>query len=130
MLKPKGLVCLTLADANYYRTYPELQLMDIMFEHKRTVREKNGGIWNAPSLIGRALHAAGYKNIIQRSLCLTTDHIGRQNYARTIGDQFVWGIENSWKKTGEAARKSLLLASRREDFWGQVKFGIHVGERP
>ncbi len=129
-LKPGGILCLTLADANYYKTCPEMPLMDAVFEHKKLLREKNGGIWNVPSVIGRQLHAAGYHRIVQESVCITTEDMGASNYAASIGDQFVWGIENSWGKTGELARKALFDASKRVDFWGQVKIGVHVGEKP
>lgn len=129
-LKPGGIVYLTLADANYYKTYPKLPLMDIMFKHKKLFREKNGGIWDVPAVIGRFLYAAGYRRITQESVCLTTEDMGVRNYATSIGNQFLWGIEDSWRKTGELARRSLFDASNHDDFWGQVKIGIHVGEKP
>lgn len=129
-LKPGGIVYITLADANYYKTYPELPLMDIMFEHKKLVREKAGGIWNVPSVIGAQLHAAGYRGIIQQSVCITTEDMGKHNYAVSIGDQFLWGIEKEWDKTGKMAKDLLLDASRHDNFWGQVKIGVHVGEKP
>ncbi|MCG2726811.1 MAG: class I SAM-dependent methyltransferase [Elusimicrobia bacterium] len=128
-LKPGGIIYLTLADANYYKTSPELPLMDIMFEHKKLLREKNGGIWNTPSVIGRHLNIAGYNHLVQQSVCLTTEDMGMHNYAVSIGDQFIWGIEDSWKKTGELTKRLLLDASKDANFWGQVKIGIHVGEK-
>ena len=129
-LKPGGIVYLTLADANYYKTYPELPLMDLMFEHKKLLREKTGGVWNVPSVIGQHLHAAGYHRIIQQSVCISTEDMGARNYATSIGNQFIWGIEDSWGRTGELTRHSLLDASKRNDFWGQVKIGVHIGEKP
>ncbi|OGS08103.1 MAG: hypothetical protein A2270_03415 [Elusimicrobia bacterium RIFOXYA12_FULL_51_18] len=128
-LKSGGLVHLTLADANYYKTYPSLPMFDLIFKHKELLREKNGGIWNAPSIIGRELHAAGYRHINQQSVCLTTEDMGVRDYAASVGDQFVWGIESAWGKTGELARRSLIEASGRDDFWGEVKIGIHAGEK-
>ncbi|MCK4936096.1 MAG: methyltransferase domain-containing protein, partial [Elusimicrobiales bacterium] len=128
-LKPGGIIYLTLADANYYKTSPKLPLMDIMFKHKKLLREKNGGIWNVPSVIGGHLHTAGYNRITQQSVCLNTKDMGSHNYAVSIGDQFIWGIEDNWKKTGELTKRLLLDASKQDDFWGQVKIGIHVGEK-
>lgn len=128
-LKPGGIVYLALADANYYKTHPRLPLMDLVFEHKRLLREKNGGIWNAPSVIGGYLHAAGFKNIAQKSACLSSETMGRKNFAVSVGDMFVWGVEESWGRTGELARKKLLAAAGKKGFWGQVKVGVHAGEK-
>lgn len=128
-LKPGGVIYLALADANYYKTHPRLPLMDLIFEHKRLLREKSGGVWNVPSVIGGYLHAAGFRNITQRSACLSSETMGRENFAESVGNMFVWGVEESWGCTGELARKKLLAASARKDFWGQIKFGIHAGEK-
>ena len=128
-LKPGGFIYLTLSDANYYKTFPGLPLMDLLFSHKKLLREKNGGVWNVPAVIGGHLYAAGFRNITQKSTCLSTEKMGKQNYASSVGDQFVWGVEESWGRTGELARKSLIDAAKAQNFWGQVKFGIHIGEK-
>lgn len=129
-LTESGLFYFVNLDPSGYQTSPPTPLQELIFKHKAMLRWKNGGIWTISHYLPAMIRNAGLSLQKIENFFLDTDrHVSMETFARSLGGQLIWAIENDWEPLALAAQEELDSWSKNPSSYGSVQVSAWVGTR-
>lgn len=129
VLKPEGRLLIIQSDSRFIKIHPKIAAFDVTWQHKENLRKEMGGTWDVAPNVGPSMASAGFRNIRNHPLYLTSNDVGTQTYRTLIGDQLKWGISRDFELLSKRALEEMDTWQNDPSAFGQALIHYFIGTK-